>query len=108
MDPLAVRLPFHWPEEEIRAFCHRWQIAELAIFGSALRADFRPDSDVDFLARFAPEARWSAFDHARIERELGDLLDRPVDLVTRLAVEETANSNRREEILRSARLVYAA
>ena len=108
MDEPAVRIPFHWPEEEIRSFCRRWQIAELAIFGSALRADFRPDSDVDFLARFAPEAGWSAFDHARMERELGDLLHQRVDLVTRRAVEETANRNRREEILSSARLVYAA
>jgi hypothetical protein len=108
MDELAVRLPFHLPEEEIRAFCRRWQIAELAIFGSALRADFRPDSDVDFLARFAPKAEWSAFDHVRMERELGDLLHRQVDLVTRRAVEESASGRRREEILRSARLVYAA
>ena len=108
VDGPAARLPFDWPAEEMRAFCRKWQITELAIFGSALRADFRPESDVDFLARFAPGAGWSAFDHAGMEHELGQILHRQVDLVTRLAVEETSNRNRREEILKTARLVYAA
>ena len=108
MEEKAVRLPIEWPEEEIRLFCQRWQVAELAIFGSVLRLDFRPDSDLDLLARFTPGAQWSAFDHARMEQELREILHREVDLVTRLAVEETPNPNRREAILRTARLVYAA
>ena len=104
----AVRLRFDWPEEEILAFCRKWQITELSIFGSALHPDFGPESDVDLLARFAPGAGWSVFDHARMEHELSQILHRPVDLVTRLAVDESPNRNRREEILRTAKLVYAA
>jgi predicted nucleotidyltransferase len=107
-DTPEVRLPFDWPGEEIRAFCRKWQIVELAIFGSALRPDFGPESAVDLLARFAPGAERSVFDHARMEDELGRILHRPVDLVTRLAVEESPNPNRRTEILESARSVYPA
>lgn len=103
-----VDLPFDWPRDEIRSFCRKWQITELAIFGSALRPDFSTDSDIDLLARFAPGAVRSAFDHVRMEDELGQILHRPVDLITRLAVEESPNPNRRKEILNTARLVYAA
>jgi len=98
---------FDWPEEQVRTFCHRWKIDELSIFGSALRDDFSSDSDVDLLARFAIGAEWSVFDHARMESELGEIFGRKVDLVTRLAVEESPNRNRRAEILRTAQPVYA-
>jgi hypothetical protein len=54
--------------EEIEAFCQRWQITELAFFGSVLRDDFRPDSDVDVLMTFAPGVEWSLFDHIAIPR----------------------------------------
>lgn len=80
----------------------------MAIFGSALRPDFGTDCDIDLLARFAPGAERSVFDHVRMEAELGQLLHRPVDLVTHLAVEESPNPNRRREILSTARLVDAA
>jgi len=108
MSEKAMAFPFDWPEEPVRAFCRRWQIVELSIFGSALRTDFGPDSDVDLLARFTSGAEWSVFDHARMERELGEILDRKVDLVTRLAVEESPNRNRRAKILSTAQPVYAA
>ncbi|HEV2851561.1 MAG TPA: nucleotidyltransferase family protein [Thermoanaerobaculia bacterium] len=105
-DPGLPRFP--WPLEPIEDFCRRWKIVELAVFGSVLREDFRPDSDVDFLVRFAPDARWSLFDHARMERELEELLGREVDLVSRSAVERSPNWIRREEILGTARTLYAA
>jgi predicted nucleotidyltransferase len=54
-------------------FCERWKIAEPARLGSVLRDDFRPDSDVDILVSFAPEADWSLFDHLRMEEELSGL-----------------------------------
>lgn len=107
-DVPQAHLPFEWPQDEIQSFCRKWQITELSIFGSALRPDFRRDSDIDLLARFVPGAARSVFDHVRMEDELGQILHRPVDLVTRLAVEESPNPNRRKEILSSARLVYAA
>jgi predicted nucleotidyltransferase len=99
---------FAGPLREVEDFCRRWRIVELSVFGSVLRPDFRPDSDIDLLVRFAPEARWSLFDHARMERELGEILGREVDLVSRSAVERSPNWIRREEILSTARTLYAA
>lgn len=106
METPSFRLPFHWPEEEMEAFCARWKVVRLEVFGSALREDFRPDSDVDLLVEFAAGAGWSLFDHARMERELEEILGREVDLVTRLAVEESPNWIRREAILGTARQIY--
>lgn len=97
-----------WPEDRIEEFCRRWKIVELAIFGSVLRDDFRSESDIDLLVRFASDAEWSLFDHARMEQELGELLGREVDLVSRSAVEQSPNWIRRKEILRTARTLYAA
>jgi len=50
------------PEDAIATFCKKWQITEFALFGSILRDDFRPDSDVDVLVNFVAEAKWSLFD----------------------------------------------
>ena len=95
------------PHSEIAAFCDRWQIAELSLFGSALRDDFRPDSDIDFLVAFAPEADWSLLDHVRMQQELEQILGREVDLVSKRAIEQSSNWIRRQEILSSAQLIYA-
>ena len=92
----------------LREFCRKWQIQELAVFGSILREDFGPDSDVDFLVTFAPAAPWSLFDHIQMEEELEGILGRPVDMVTRRALEASENYLRREEILSTARVVHAA
>jgi predicted nucleotidyltransferase len=95
-------------DERIAEFCRRWQIAELALFGSVLRDDFRPDSDVDVLVTFAPTADWSLFDHIAMEEELSNLLGRKVDLVSRRAVERSTNWIRREAILTTAEPLYVA
>lgn len=96
------------PVEELRAFCARWRIVELALFGSALRPDFGPDSDVDLLATFDPAADWGLLDHARMQEELAELLGRPVDLVSRRAVERSANPLRRRAILETSRVIVGA
>lgn len=96
------------PLQQLAAFCKKWKIVELSVFGSVLRDDFGPESDIDFLAMFDPEADWSLLDHAQMEIELIDLLGREVDLLTRRAVEQSCNPIRRREILESARIVYAA
>ncbi len=96
------------PRPAIEAFCRRWKITELSLFGSVLRNDFRPDSDVDVLVRFAPESRWSLLDLARIQRELETLLERDVDLVTRSSVENSHNWIRREAILSTAQPIFTA
>jgi predicted nucleotidyltransferase len=102
----AVKIPI--PEVEIEELCRRWQISELALFGSVLRDDFRPDSDVDVLVTFAPGARWSLFDMVHMEDELEAILGRDVDLVERKAVERSENYIRRKRILESLVPVYVA
>jgi predicted nucleotidyltransferase len=93
---------------EISEFCRRWQITELALFGSVLRDDFGPDSDLDVLVTFSSDAEWGLLDHYRMNRELITLLGREVDLLTRSAVEQSRNWLRRHEILSTAQVVYAA
>ncbi len=105
-EPIENRLRVS--EAEIADFCRRWQISELALFGSVLRDDFRPDSDIDVLVTFAPDSRWSLIDHIAIERELAELLGRPVDLVSKRAVEKSDNWIRRKEILDTALPVYVS
>ena len=96
------------PQEEVAAFCQRWQVVELALFGSVLRDDFGPDSDVDVLVRFESEQTPGLFGIVRMEQELSELLGRQVDVVTRGAVENSRNYIRRKAILNSAQVVYAA
>ena len=99
---------FHLSQTEVIAFCGRWRVTELALFGSVLRDDFGPDSDVDVLVRFEPEARHTLLDVARMQRELSEMLGRKVDLIERAAVEKSRNYIRRAAILESARTIYAA
>jgi predicted nucleotidyltransferase len=94
--------------EKIVEFCRRWKISRLAVFGSAVRGKLRADSDMDLLATFASDADWSMFDHYRMEDELVELLGREVDLVSKEAIEESANPIFRRAILGSAREIYAA
>ena len=96
------------PKEKIAAFCRKWKIVELALFGSVLRDDFRPDSDVDVLVRFAPDAEWGLFDHLAMEEELSGILGRNVDVVSRSAIERSDNYIRRKAILGTAQPYYVA
>jgi predicted nucleotidyltransferase len=96
------------PRPEVAAFCRRWQIIELALFGSVLRDDFGPSSDVDVLVRFAPDARHSLFDMVRTRAELKQILGREVALVSRRGLEASRNHLRRKTILESAEVVYGA
>lgn len=95
------------PQNKIIDFCQRWKIKEFALFGSALRSDFRPDSDLDILVTFAPEADWGLFDHVQMQEELNYLFKRNIDLFSRRAVEQNHNEHRRREILETAQVVYA-
>ncbi|HBL11942.1 MAG TPA: nucleotidyltransferase [Cyanobacteria bacterium UBA11162] len=95
------------PEKTICSFCERWQITELSLFGSILRDDFRPDSDIDILITFAPTADWSLLDHAQMQQELEVMLDRKVDLISKRAIERSSNWIRRQEILSTAQTIYA-
>jgi predicted nucleotidyltransferase len=96
------------PRAAIAEFCRRWQVTEFCLFGSVLRDDFRPDSDIDVLVRFAPEARHSMFDLMRMGAELTSMFGRKVDLVDRAVLEQSPNYIRRRHILESAESIYAA
>jgi len=95
------------PATAIDAFCRKWKVVEMALFGSVLRDDFRPDSDVDVLVTFEPDVPWSLWDMVQAEQELAVLLGRPVDMVERATIEKSGNWVRRQSILDSARMIYA-
>jgi hypothetical protein len=94
------------PMQDIDRFCQRWQILELSLFGSVLREDFNPDSDVDVLVTFSDNSDWSLFDHVQMQQELQALLDRKVDLISRRALAHTQNQLLREEILKTAKVIF--
>ena len=98
-----IRLPI--PRKKISEFCLRWKVVEFSLFGSILREDFRPESDVDVLVTFAPEAQVSLFDLVQMQIELEILFGRPVDVVEKDALR---NPFRKREILSTAQVVYAA
>lgn len=102
------RTKIEMPKEKIAEFCQKWKIVELSLFGSVLRDDFRPDSDVDVLVTFAPDAQYSLFDLVHVEEELREILGRNVDLVERKAVERSENYIRRKHILGSLEAIYVA
>ncbi len=104
--PMTTAIVF--PEEAIAAFCQRWKIAELAVFGSVLREDFGPESDVDVLVTFEQDAGWGLLDKIGIAQELESSLGRRVDFITRRAIERSRNPIRRRAILETARVIYAA
>jgi predicted nucleotidyltransferase len=103
---MSVKIPID--RDKIAEFCHRWKITELSLFGSVLRDDFRPDSDVDVLVTFAEDAEWSLFDHVTMEDDLSAILGRKVDLVSRRAIERSPNWIRRKAILEGAESYYAS
>ena len=92
----------------IADFCRRWNIKQLAVFGSAAAGVLGPDSDIDLLVTFAPDADWTMFDHYRMENELVELFARDVDLVNVRALEENPNLTYYQQIINSAKVVYAA
>ena len=96
------------PIERLDEFCRRWKIAELRVFGSALREDFRPESDLDLLVTFSPEADPSLLDHVAMEEEITGVVGRKVDLVSRRAIERSSNWIRRKAILESAEPYFAS
>ena len=96
------------PQEQVKAFCLGWKITELALFGSVLRDEFRPTSDVDVMVTFNESATWSLLDLVHMQEELAKILGRGVDLVERQAVEQSENYIRRRHILQSLEPVYVA
>jgi predicted nucleotidyltransferase len=92
------------PEAEISEICRRYQVKELAVFGSAARGELRPDSDIDLLVDFLPKTRPGLLDLAAMMRELSALLGRHVDLAVKPALKPLI----RPTVLSGAQVIYAA
>lgn len=91
--------------DQIAAFSRKWKIKELALFGSVLREDFSPDSDVDILVTFDSDASWSLFDWPDMMDELKAIFDREIDLVEKAGLR---NPYRRHAILTNREVIYVA
>jgi uncharacterized protein len=96
------KLPIEISQEKLIGFCGKWKIIGIELFGSVLRDDFGPDSDIDVLATFSPDADWSLWDHVAMEDELSSILGRKADLISKRAIERSGNWIRKAEILSNA------
>ncbi len=104
--PLSELRHIVLPEQQIVAFCDRWQVATLSLFGSVLRDDFCPESDIDVMVEFLSTARPSFASLDSMKAELEILFERDVDLMTRRGIQSSQNYLRRNEILSSAQVIY--
>lgn len=93
---------FDVPKDRIAEFCHRHHIVKLSLFGSALRDDFRPDSDIDVLVEFEPDRTAGLLQMARLELTLGEMLGRKVDLRTPAELSRYF----RDEVVRNSEVQY--
>jgi predicted nucleotidyltransferase len=91
-------------ESKLADLCRRNRVRELSVFGSAVRGEMRPDSDIDLLVEFLPNADVGLVEHAGLMLELERLLGRKVDLVSKNGLKPRIRSS----VLRDARPVYAA
>jgi len=96
------------PKEQLRDFCRKWKVTEFGLFGSVVRDDFGPESDVDVLVRLAADAPWKLSIWLEMQRELEELFKHRVDLVEREAVEQSDNRFRKRAILSSAVMLDVA
>ncbi|MGB3236762.1 MAG: nucleotidyltransferase domain-containing protein [Geitlerinemataceae cyanobacterium] len=104
---ISIRPDLTLSVEPLQNLCQHWKIVELALFGSVLRDDFNPNSDIDLLITFADSARITFFDLDEIEQQFSILFEnRPVDVVTRNAIEQSHNPIRRQNILNNAKIIY--
>ena len=93
------------PMDKVVEFCRKWKITEFSLFGSVLRDDFRPESDVDVLVEFEPGAPWSLWDWIDMIDELKAAFCRNVDLVSKGGLR---NPFRRHAIMTTREIIYAA
>jgi hypothetical protein len=107
LNPLETR-KLRLPMEEIASFCHKWQILEMAIFGSYLTDLCRSDSDVDILVTYSHEAKWSLFDFMDMREELKKIFGREIDVVNKKTLEKSLNPIKRDAIIESSEVIYVS
>ena len=105
---MVRRFAIEVPYAAIASFCERWKISKFALFGSVLDDHFHAGSDVDVLVSFSPDAEWDIFDAVRMEEELADVMEQPVDLSTRKSIEASTNPIRGDAILGSAVAIHVS
>jgi uncharacterized protein len=103
-----AHIAIEYDKQALRDFCRRWKVTGFSLFGSAVREDFGPESDVDVLVTLAPDAPWTLSNWLAMQRELENLFQRPVDLIERDAVEHSENRFRKRAILSSAVMLDVA
>jgi predicted nucleotidyltransferase len=96
-----IRLPL----KEIKEFCQKYGVEEFALFGSVLRDDFGPDSDIDVMLKFKPGHGFTFFNTPEIQDDLKRIFGRPVDVIEKGRIR---NPFRRQGIMSNYRVVYAA
>jgi predicted nucleotidyltransferase len=101
---MTIAPGIEFPEAALAEICRKYKIQELMVFGSAARGEMRPDSDVDLLVEFMPDAEMTLFKRFDVEMELANLIGRKVDLVSKKAMRPRI----RREVMLEARLIYAA
>jgi predicted nucleotidyltransferase len=100
---MIVSTQIQIPTDCLQALCRKWRVRELSLFGSVLREDFGPGSDVDVLVSFEDDAPWSLWDLISLRDELCELFGRRVDLIER---EGLRNPFRRQRILQTRQVIY--
>ncbi|MBI3961063.1 MAG: nucleotidyltransferase domain-containing protein [Chloroflexi bacterium] len=103
MNPILQKLQ----SKAVADYCRRWQVVELAVFGSVLRDDFSDESDVDLLLTFDDSAQGTLYEYVLMKEEMEKLLNRDVDLIDRRALQRSKNRIRREEIEQTAKTIYS-
>ena len=102
---IKIKSNLEIPLDKIEAFCRKWKIKEFALFGSVLREDFSPDSDIDVLVTFEPGGGITFDNRVEMQDELAAIFGRKVDMVEKDAIR---NPFRRHNILTTKEFVYAA
>jgi predicted nucleotidyltransferase len=102
------RIGINYDKEKLREFCQKWKVTEFSLFGSVVREDFGPESDVDVMVTFEEGAPWTLAMWLAMQRELEALFQRHVDLIERNAVEHSDNRFRKRAILSSAVMLDVA
>ena len=92
----------------LEEICRKWGIESVALFGSALRDDFTPQSDIDLLIEYAPGVRHSLFQYGFMNEDFERVFGRKIDLVRAAGLRTSRNEIRRENIFSSARPFYVA
>lgn len=91
------------PKDQLENICRQYHVIEVSVFGSALRDDFRPESDIDLLVEFDPAAQIGFFTLIKLQREFSRLFKRTVDLIPKQGLKPAI----RRAVLETAKVIYA-